>query len=483
MKSPRKHLVLILIGLSPHFAVVSCQGKQEKKTAQPAVHTKIKTEPSEQSTKNQPGVVHTVKQGETLWDIARAYNIGIKQIMEANKMDAAAIRRLKEGAQIRIPKAEHVVAVETKTDRATKREQLPPIDDGAYHFLREGESVWTLARLYDVPFETIMERNGFSDEDVGQVRVGQPVIIPGIKENQIKQAEPKARTGTVYQVDKGETVWDIAHAYQVSVAEIMAANSLSAEQISLVREGTKLFIPGVEDDGRGHIRHKPSTNDRRAGTVAKRLGLGTRNAAGKLLAGQVEERWMRAAGGDKRFVGTLRWPVTKGWFTRGYGSGEAAYHLATDIMGEIGWNVRAAAPGIVAYSGDELRGYGNAVIVIHPGGWVTMYAHNSMNFVKAGEKVPKGGVLAELGSTGISKGPHVHFEFIYNGKNCDPASLFRPGVRHRNGKLAQIKSVSWLTPQSKPAEVRCAPRRHHPRSRWVIHEDPTDNTTDNTVVQ
>ncbi|MEZ4287710.1 MAG: M23 family metallopeptidase [Polyangiales bacterium] len=78
-------------------------------------------------------------------------------------------------------------------------------------------------------------------------------------------------------------------------------------------------------------------------------------------------------------------------------------------MGKIGWNVRAAAPGIVGYAGDGIRGYGNTVLVIHPGGWVTMYAHNSVNFVVAGQRVDKGSILAEVGSTGISRGPHVHF--------------------------------------------------------------------------
>jgi murein DD-endopeptidase MepM/ murein hydrolase activator NlpD len=173
-----------------------------------------------------------------------------------------------------------------------------------------------------------------------------------------------------------------------------------------------------------------------------------------------------------RLPGTLRWPVTNGRFVRGFGSGEGGYHQAVDIAGDIGWNVRAAAPGIVAYSGDEVPGYGNLVVVVHPGGWVTMYAHNSVNFVVAGEEVPRGAVLAELGSTGISRGPHVHFELMFGGRNCDPATLFRPGVRHRS-RLARIAPETWTNPRSRPDVIQCASRRRHPRSRWVIHEDPT----------
>ena len=98
-----------------------------------------------------------------------------------------------------------------------------------------------------------------------------------------------------------------------------------------------------------------------------------------------------------------------------------------------------------------------------------MYAHNSVNFVVAGERVPAGAVLAELGSTGISRGPHVHFEFMYDRRNCDPATLFRPGVRHRS-RLADIEPETWTSSSARPREVVCKARRRHPRSRWVIDE-------------
>src|SRR5690606_20255741 len=130
-----------------------------------------------------------------------------------------------------------------------------------------------------------------------------------------------------------------------------------------------------------------------------------------------------------------------------------------------------AAPGIVGYAGNEVPGFGNIVLLIHPGGWVTMYAHNSANAVVAGEVVPRGGIIGEVGSTGISRGPHVHFEFIYDGKNCDPAVLFTPGIRHRDGHLTPLARANWSRPDARPERVQCARRRRHPRSRWVVHED------------
>ena len=422
-----------------------------------------------------PRVEHTVGPGETLWDIARAYGVEVSAIMEANEMRPRDVRRLREGRAIVIPGAAERVEVQTASDRAAAREEmlasLPELEDGAYHFLAAGETLWDVARLYDKTADELMTANDLEDEDVRGLRAGTPIAVPGVRPSQIRQQEPAQREGITHVVARGETVWDLAGAFQVSVSEIMAANGLSTEQVTALREGARLFVPGVTEDRAGRVRRRETDTQRRARPIARRIGLGTREAASHLLRGRVQASWIRAAGGRRdRLPGSLRWPVTNGRFVRGYGSGEGGYHLAVDIAGDIGWNVRAAAPGIVGYSGNEVRGYGNMVLVVHPGGWVTMYAHNSVNFVVAGQRVPRGAVLAELGSTGISRGPHVHFELIHAGQNCDPAHLFRPGIRHRGGRLTPIEPVHWTDPEGRPRAVRCAPRRRHPRSQWVINE-------------
>jgi murein DD-endopeptidase MepM/ murein hydrolase activator NlpD len=424
-----------------------------------------------------PSVVHTVHEGETLWDIARAYGVSVDAILKASGKSQQDARRLSKGTQLRIPGVRQLVDVKAAKERAAQPEQLPALKDGAYHRLQAGESLWTLARTYDVPIETLLERNHLSGDDMGNLRIGQAIIVPGIHEAQVKQAEPKQHKGFVHEIVRGETVWDIAHQYRVSVAEIMAANSLSADEVDNVRDGKKLFIPGVEDDGRGHVHRRESAAERRAGAVAQRLGLGTLTAAGQLLHGIVQARWIAAAAQAGRFRGTLRWPVTNGSFVRGYGSGQGGYHKAMDIMGKIGWNVHAAADGIVGYAGDKVPGFGNMIMIVHPGGWVTLYGHNSVNFVSAGQYVPRSGIIAEVGSTGRSQGPHVHFELIYGGKNCDPAPLFRPGVRHHNGRLASLEYTSWSIPGKRPKQIACAKRQKHPIAQSVINENPELDAT------
>jgi murein DD-endopeptidase MepM/ murein hydrolase activator NlpD len=422
----------------------------------------------------EPFVEHTVGEGETLWDIARAYDLHVSDVMEANELRPRDVRRLGKGRVLRIPGATSRVEVATAADRARAREELPPLDDGAYHVLAAGETLWDLARTYDKSVDDIVARNELTDDDVRSLSAGRSIIIPGIDAGDVRavvarrSAEgPSQRNGITHEVAPGETVWAIANAFQVGVSQIMAANGLDESEVTALRPGARLFLPGVTADRRGRVRRQESPEENRANGLARRLGLGDRRAASSLLRGRVERRWLAAAGGN-RLPGTLRWPVANGWFVRGYGSGEGGYHLATDIAGEIGWNVRAAAPGIVGYSGNEVSGYGNMVLVVHPGGWVTMYAHNSTNFVVAGQRVSRGAILAEVGSTGISRGPHVHFELLFDGRNCDPAALFRPGIRHRSGRHTPLEHLTWS--RDKPSSIRCAPRRRHPRSQWVINE-------------
>ena len=115
------------------------------------------------------------------------------------------------------------------------------------------------------------------------------------------------------------------------------------------------------------------------------------------------------------------------------------------------------------------------VMVVPAGGFVTLYAHNSVNFVVAGELVQRGAILAEVGSTGRSMGPHVHFELISQNQNCDPGPLLRPGVVHRSGKVERLDYSRWKNPSKRPVAVRCAKRQKHPIA--VMQENPVVDAT------
>jgi murein DD-endopeptidase MepM/ murein hydrolase activator NlpD len=205
---------------------------------------------------------------------------------------------------------------------------------------------------------------------------------------------------------------------------------------------------------------------------AERLGLGTLKAAGKLLQGRVDPAWLRATGPDA-WPGALRLPVATGHVSRGFGSGKGGYHQAVDIAGALGTTVRSAAPGIVGYADDGVSGYGNLIIIIHPGGFITTYAHNQKLLVSAGQRVARSQQIAALGSTGRSMGPHLHTELLWRGLNCDPMPLFRPAARHKNGEPAVERLSLWKDSHKKPKSIRCAPRKHHPD-----YEKPVGDTDD-----
>jgi len=166
---------------------------------------------------------------------------------------------------------------------------------------------------------------------------------------------------------------------------------------------------------------------------ARALGLGTEPVGHRLLIAPPEERWVRAAGGDQA-PDHLTWPVENGRFGRGFGfvrhTRPDLRHDGVDIVAEEGSVVRAAADGIVAYSDNGIHGYGNCVILIHPGGWVTLYAHTFRTTVQPGWRVHAGERIAFVGSTGISHGPHVHFELHIHGRPVDPLHRFegRPWI-------------------------------------------------------
>lgn len=127
-------------------------------------------------------------------------------------------------------------------------------------------------------------------------------------------------------------------------------------------------------------------------------------------------------------------PVLAGWLSSHYGyrtdpfTGKRAWHNGVDYAGRMGSEIVAVAGGVVTKS-DRNGGYGYMVEISHADGYVTRYAHNKKNLVELGEVVEKGQVIAMMGSTGRSTGPHVHFEVLKNGKSYNPARYLRRAAR------------------------------------------------------
>jgi len=118
------------------------------------------------------------------------------------------------------------------------------------------------------------------------------------------------------------------------------------------------------------------------------------------------------------------WP-TRGWVTSGFGYRKSPFtglrekHEGWDIGARFGSAVRATADGMITVAGRE-RGYGKLIEIDHGYGVVTRYGHNSKNLIKVGSKVKRGQIVALVGNTGRSTGPHLHYEVLVNGVPANP---------------------------------------------------------------
>ncbi len=331
----------------------------------------------------------------------------------------------------------------------------------AHYTVQEGDRLVNLSKRFGVSVDAILEANNIVD--ARHVRAGQKLIIPA--KGASKSRQPRRREPISYKVRSGDTLSEIADRFGIPMANIMEANGIGNPRG--LRKGQELIIPPpgskIAAGSRGKASKREPAWKRRARKLAKRLGLGTRHVANKLLRGQLEKSWIRAAGRG-RPPATLRFPVHGGIAGRGWGSGTGQYHLAFDIPGKMGARVSAVAPGIVAYANDELAGYGKVVMIIHRGGLVTVYAHNSEFRTVPGERVKTGTRIALLGNSGISRGPHVHFELVYRGKLCDPVPLIRPVPKNGRGRrvLRKRDLKVWPRRGGPPKGLRCDTRRRHP---------------------
>jgi murein DD-endopeptidase MepM/ murein hydrolase activator NlpD len=129
----------------------------------------------------------------------------------------------------------------------------------------------------------------------------------------------------------------------------------------------------------------------------------------------------------EQYSGSMRWPLDAYIVSSEYGERWGKVHKGMDMAAHVGEPVYAIADGEVIYAGDGLRGYGNVVILRHDRKTSSLYAHNSELKVKQGDQVTKGTLVALLGNTGHSTGPHVHFEIrdgdvAVNPRNVLPKS-------------------------------------------------------------
>jgi murein DD-endopeptidase MepM/ murein hydrolase activator NlpD len=246
-----------------------------------------------------------------------------------------------------------------------------PRDEIVRYVVQAGDTIFGIAAQFGIAPETIMWANGrFVEDNPDLLRVGQELTILPVD-------------GVYHQVGGADTLEAIAAAYKVEPAAIIGypLNNLDPENPQ-ISAGQWLIVPG------GTKPYVPRTVVAYNGPIPEEANKGT---------------------------GAFGWP-TAGQITQGYWD----RHRALDIGTWEGAPVVAADSGYVVAAGWDDSGYGRMVVIDHGNGFQTLYAHMQVYYVKVGDSVAKGEQIGEVGTTGNSSGPHLHFEVRQNGVQRNP---------------------------------------------------------------
>jgi murein DD-endopeptidase MepM/ murein hydrolase activator NlpD len=288
-----------------------------------------------------------------------------------------------------------------------------------------GETLESVARRNSVPLSALMETNGI--RNAATVRPGQRLVIPRYVHDTTPRydsapravaaaPEPRYSAEHVHVVRQGEGLMAIARRNGVSLADLARANNL--KPYSKLNVGDRLAIPRGREaavhpadpprvaQSRPAIREKVASIPSETARVAKPDVPETKSVAHEA----------EPAGG----IPSFRWPV-KGRIIAGFGPrSNGTQNDGINLAVPEGTPIKAADDGVVAYAGNELKGYGNLVLIRHAGGYVSAYANASNITVKRGETVKRGQVIAHAGQTGNVTSPQLHFEIRKGSTPVDP---------------------------------------------------------------
>jgi murein DD-endopeptidase MepM/ murein hydrolase activator NlpD len=253
------------------------------------------------------------------------------------------------------------------------------------------------------------------------------------------------------QVRAGQTLSGIAHIYHVPMPVIAEANHLTPPyrievgRTLIIPQAGQPPVPLTSTQGPGAPPPKPEEVAALPRPTAGSLAVAPPppaasmpTAAAEPLRPDVKPAAVPPGSAEEPPAATLPpqtsapdsrtflWPV-RGHVLNAYGSGgDGTHNDGINIAAPRGAAVEAANGGVVAYAGNELRGYGNLILVKHPNGWISAYGHCDQILVKRGDKVARGQTIARVGSTGNVAEPQLHFELRHGNRAVDPREFLAP---------------------------------------------------------
>ena len=267
-----------------------------------------------------------------------------------------------------------------------------------YVTVRKGDTLYSLSRRYNVPLRDMIEANHLRPPY--SLNVGQRLKMPDAK---------------IHVVEKGDTIYNISKRYNVDMRTLSRQNNISDP--SGLRIGQKLIIPGSVVTSAAPASTHYVSNSQPKKTTSSWKPWTKKKTTRSVSSGYTPPPKARKSKFD--------WPV-RGTLISKFGSiGKGRTNDGINIKAPLGTAVKAADAGTVAYAGNELKGFGNLILIKHADGWITAYAHNDRLLVKKGQKVRRGEKIATVGTTGSVNSPQLHFEIRAGKKAVNPQSYLR----------------------------------------------------------
>ena len=346
----------------------------------------------------------------------------------------------------------------------SQRRRKPAAQGGTTIIVGTSDTLDILAKRYNVSQAAILQANGYKGPRA--LSPGQQLIIPrptttaaapAPRRRAAGQQAGAAAASTVHVVNRGDTLNSIARRNHVPVGELAKANNLdTSAKLSI---GMKINVPGAKSAAVEPAAAPAQQVAALTPPATRSVGAPPQQQQSARLAQsnqQVEDKQPEPAASAKPSETTsalpsFRWPV-RGKVITSYGAktnGKA--NDGINVAVPEGTPVKAAEDGVVAYSGNELKGYGNLILVRHSNGYVTAYAHASELLVKRGDTIKRGQIIAKSGQSGEVGSPQLHFEIRKGSSPVDPQQFLNGGVSgsarrllHRNARpVHRLTCTNW----------------------------------------
>lgn len=328
----------------------------------------------------------TVKQGDNLINLSKMYNMQFSDMVELNNLNRPY--NIYVGQKLKVFKN---------------------VDNEKYSkiVVEQGDSLLKIALEYNMSLRELASINNIRPPY--NVYVGQKLKVPN----------SKTRKPDFYVVEKGDNLYGISRKTNISVSQLIKNNNLGSP--NNIYPGQKLYLAEHKSDN-GYVKKENTNNKEEAGKKEEEV---KENANKNIAKEETEQKdTEKDLEKTKEIVAkndvVFAWPV-KGEVIKKFGKqSDGKFYDAINIKADLETPILASMDGEIAYAGNELKGFGNIIIIKHNSGWLSIYGYCDKINVKVKDKVSKGQVIATVGKTGNVNEPQLYFSIRKGRVTMDP---------------------------------------------------------------